>query len=188
MTRSGPRRAAPGFTLLEIAVALAIGGIAVLGATGLFIALAGRDEAIRASAARNDRAANGEQLLRALFGNLEVSTDSATALGGDSVAVTFRAGCRSVGAELDHCGVRLYFEQQGPITLLQLRLTTDPNDSAGVHPAIELRRGGRGVLRYLIDAGGGGRWADSWSRLQPPVAVSVVVDGDTLLLPVWGND
>lgn len=181
------RRAKAGFTLLEITVALVIGGTVVLAATGLFLGLAGREEAIRESSARIDRESNAEQLLRTLFNNVEVSTDSATSIIGDSAGVTFRAWCRTGSSELNRCGVRLSIERHGPVALLALQLTPVLRDSAGPGVPIELRRGSTGAFRYLVDPGTGGQWTTSWSRRQPPMAMSVIIDLDTLLLPVSGK-
>lgn len=188
MTRSAEVYPRAGFTLLEITVALILGGMTVLGAASLFLGMVGKDAAIRALAERADHDANGEGLLRALFANLEITRDTTPALTGDSLGVSFLAWCPTGAERLGHCGVRLYLESHGPNTLLQVQLRAVGRDSADGDRPIELRRGAIGGLRYLIDPGGGGRWARTWTGRVPPVAVAVIIDRDTLLLPVWGND
>lgn len=184
MTPRRFHRGSLGFTLLEITVALVIGGMVVIAASALFLGLAGRDEAIQEASAHFDRIANGEQLLGTLFLNVDSRADSAGWLTGDSLGVSFVTWCRTVGTELSRCRADLRFAERGTRRVLILRLSALKRNAEQGASELELRESHRGVLRYLVDARNGGRWADRWSQRQPPAAVSAIVDGDTLLFPV----
>lgn len=177
-------RGSVGFTLLEVTVALVIGGMVVLAASALFLGLAGRDQAIHEASARLDRIANSEQLLATLFSNIDARADSASVLTGDSLRLTFVTWCRTVGTELSRCRAELQFAKRGTTGALVLQLAALRRKAPRLKPEMELRESRHGVLRYLIDARSGGRWTDRWSLPRPPVAVSIIVDGDTLLFPV----
>lgn len=172
-----------GFTLIEVMVALVVGGMAVAAAAALLSGLGDRAAAVERVAERVDRDANGERLLRSLLANLALSPDTAVhSLTGDATSARFGAWCDAPEGWLERCAVRLFFEQPGGVPSLRLALT------GAVPTTMELRRGFRaGGLRYLVDAEHGGRWASTWTHIVPPLAVAVIMDRDTLLLPVWGS-
>jgi prepilin-type N-terminal cleavage/methylation domain-containing protein len=172
-----------GFTLLEVTVALVIGGMAVAGAAALFHGLGQRAEAVERAARRADRDANAERLLRALLANVDFSGDtSSPAVAGDQRTMTFRTWCEQATGWLGRCSVRLFFEQDAGASSLRLDLTGAETITT------VLQRGLReGRLRYLVDARQGGTWVDTWTRRGVPMAVAVIIGRDTLLLPVWGG-
>ncbi len=172
-----------GFTLVEVMVALVIGGMAVAGAGALLSGLGDRVQAIGRAAARADGDANGERLLRGLLANLELSTDTtARSFVGDANNATFGAWCDTPAGWLDHCTVHLFLDRQGHATVLRLQLG-GANSSA-----IDLRRGFReGRFCYLMDVDGRLRWVDTWSQLVVPTGLAVIIDADTLFFPVWGG-
>ncbi|MGH7334195.1 MAG: PulJ/GspJ family protein [Candidatus Rokuibacteriota bacterium] len=175
-------RVANGFTLIEVMVALMIGGMALAGAAALLSGLAERAEAIRTAAARVDREANAERVLRSLLANLELSPDTSPSWVGDPRSARFRAWCDTPAGWPGRCAVRLFFQDSGGVGSLRLELI-------GAEPSVtELRRGFRaGHFRYLVNAGQGGQWTTRWSHPVPPAAVAVITGNDTLLLTVWGG-
>lgn len=173
-------RDSTGFTLVEVMVALVIGGMVVAGAAALLGALSNRAQAIKRAAARADEDANGERLLRGLVANLEVGTDTTTpSFVGDASSASFQAWCETPAGWLGHCAVRLAFSRHESTGVLTLEIR------GANTTALDLRRGFRnGRLRYLQEVDRRLSWIDAWSRWITPTGVAVIVDGDTLLLPV----
>jgi hypothetical protein len=54
---------------------------------------------------------------------------------------------------------------------------------------VELRKDlRRARFRYLVSIDDVLTWMDAWSHLGPPMAVALIVERDTLLMPVWGSE
>jgi len=171
-----------GFTLIEVMVALLIGGMAVAGAAALLSSLGDRAEAVARAGAHVDADANAERLLKSVVANLEASPDTTPSFGGDAQSANFRAWCDTPGGWLDHCTVRLSFQRHGDETVLRLEL------GGAYSTAVDVRRRFRtGRLCYLVEIDRRPVWVDSWSRRVMPTALAVIIDADTLLLPVWGG-
>jgi prepilin-type N-terminal cleavage/methylation domain-containing protein len=168
-----------GFTLLEVMVALTVGGMALAVAVALLAGLGDRATGLAAAARRVDREANAERLLRALTANLQIGSDSTGPFRGDSRSAAFRSWCDAPSGWLERCAVRVSLEPETRGLSLILRLA-GPDTTL-----IRMRSGiGIGTLRYLVDAANGGRWADRWSGMVPPAAMQVIADRDTLFLTV----
>ncbi|PYP60083.1 MAG: hypothetical protein DMD40_01995 [Gemmatimonadetes bacterium] len=169
-----------GFTLIEITVALIVGGMALSAAAALLTGLSDRADEIRTAGMRADGEGNGERLLRNLLGNLRFSTDSTHTLSGDSLAVTFLTSCETVEGWLRPCRARLAIE---PPERFQLTLAL----RAGETHTIVLSRGARipTAIRYLRDPAHGGRWVRQWTEIVTPAALELTAGTDTVLLPVW---
>ena len=169
-----------GFTLVEVMVALVIGGMAVAGAGALLSALADRAGAIERAAATADGDANAERELRSLVASLDVSADTtAPVFAGDADSARFRAWCETPAGWLDHCTARLRFGQRNGAAVLSLEL------QGAYSSAIDLRRGfQRGGFGYLVEIDRHLTWVDRLSRMVSPTALAVIIDADTLLLPV----
>jgi hypothetical protein len=163
-------------------VALVIGGMVVAGAAALLVTLGGRAEAIARAGARADLGANAERVLRALLANLDLGLDSTPSFAGDGTGARFRSWCDTPAGWLDRCTAHLFLEPRGETAALRLELS-------GPDPArVDLERGLRGArLRYMALVDNVVTWRDSWSQLVPPTAVALIVERDTLLLPVWGG-
>ena len=172
-----------GFTLIEVMVALMIGGMAVAGAAALLDALGNRAEAIERAGIGVDRDANAERLLRGLVANLDLSSDSTPSFVGDINAARFRAWCESPAGWLAHCTVHLSLERRGDLASLRLQVD-NPGPSV-----IELGHDLRGArFGYLFSVDDVLTWTDRASHLVPPLAVALIVERDTLLLGVWGSE
>ena len=173
-----------GFTLIEVMVALVIGGMAVAGAAALLTSLRDRGEAVARTAAQADGDANAERLLRRLLANLDLSADSTKpSFAGDADGMRFQTWCDTPAGWLGRCIARLSLERHDD--LASLRLEIDDPDST----VIELRKDLRGArFRYLISIDDVPTWLDRFSRLVVPGAVALIVGRDTLLLPVWGSE
>jgi prepilin-type N-terminal cleavage/methylation domain-containing protein len=183
MTRASRRQT--GFTLIEVMVALVIGGMAVAGAAALLSSLRDRGQGVARAAAQADADANAERLLRGLVANLDPAPapDSTPSFVGDGNSARFRTWCDTPAGWLGHCGVRMSLERRGD--LASLLLEVDNPDPERMTLRTDLR-GAR--FRYLIRIDDVLTWVDRWSTLVPPVAVALIVERDTLLFPVWGSE
>ncbi len=176
-----------GFTLLELMVALATGGMALAGAAALLYGIGEQVDRLVTVAERVDRDANAERLLRTLFANLELSADTTPSLIGDAQTVRFGASCPTAEGWLGRCGVRLSADAGAATGSLHLELTAAGAEGAALGKTV-LAEGFEEVgIRYLVDPRSGGTWVTSWSRIGLPAAVALIVEGDTLLLNVWGG-
>jgi len=170
-----------GFTLIEITVALIIGGMAVSAAAALLTGLSSRADEIRSAAGRVDREANAERLLRDLLGNLRLSGDSTHTLSGESTSVAFLTWCVTVEGWLRPCRADLRTDSTD--SGMQLELTRSAGDVQTIALSREIR--GPAFVRYLRDATDGGQWVTRWSEIVSPAALEIVMGSDTLFLPVW---
>ena len=171
-----------GFTLIEVMVALVIGGMAVASAAALLHGLGNRAQAIGLAATRADGDANGERLLRALVTNIDLTSDTTKSFAGTASSATFPAWCDTPAGWLTPCVVRLAFERREGASVLGVELRSADSSSIEVRRAFQ-----RGRFRYLVEIDRRRSWVDRWSKPVPPTAVAVIIDGDTLLLPVWGG-
>lgn len=183
------RQVARGFTLIEVVVAMAIGGLAIASGAALFSNLAGRTEAVRRAATGADYAANGERLLRSLLANIHFSSNREKALIGSPSDATFNSWCEAANGGLVRCAARLVADSASRPMAARLFVSAFDSVTTSRAPALafDLLRGGQVSLRYLIDPATGGRWSAYWSELVPPHAVGIVVDGDTLIFAVAGG-
>jgi prepilin-type N-terminal cleavage/methylation domain-containing protein len=174
-----PRRAA-GFTLIEINVALVVGGMALTAAAALLHGLGARAEAIRAVATHVDRDANAERLLRSVWANLRHSGDSSVTIRGDSATVAFQTWCPTSEVWMRPCRGRLAVEKDDAGYLIRFYL-----DAPQFRPITLWRALRTAGLRYLKDPAHGGMWQRQWSDVVIPPAIAVVAGSDTLVLAAW---
>jgi hypothetical protein len=165
---------------VEVMVALTVIGIVLVGARTMLGQIADDADRITAAAAEADRDANAEALLRTVAGRLEVSASpgDTARLEGEAHGMRFSSWCEVPDGWLERCRASLGFIQVDGGTMLALRLSTGE--------LVPLRRGfGEGELVYLRDAGNGGTWVRRWvTTLTAPLAVGIVIDGDTTIVPI----
>jgi prepilin-type N-terminal cleavage/methylation domain-containing protein len=171
-----------GFTLLELMVALVIGGITLSGATALYLGLSSRADAIRATSLAVSHDANAERLLRRLAVNAEGRRE-APGVRGDSAAVTLDTWCETPFGWSEPCRVRLAFRDQGRFRRLALQ-RADSTSTASLDEVVLRDSLSSGRFTYLVDASDGGSWSETWMEEVPPPAFAVVMETDTLLLPI----
>lgn len=188
MTSQRSARTPKGFTLVEVLVAMVIGGMALSATAALFIDLASRDENIRDVAVTADRLGNGEQLLARLLMHADSRASGSVPLIGDSVKLKFSSWCGEAAASMRRCRVDLLITTGSSAVSLVLRLALREGDSAEEVDSLVLRTASSGAIRYLADAGSGGHWVKSWEQAQPPQALAIVLGVDTVLLAVGSND
>jgi prepilin-type N-terminal cleavage/methylation domain-containing protein len=169
-----------GFTLIELLIAIAIAGIVLLGGRALWESLVESVDRMHEHAIVAERAANGERLLRSLFGRLEVGTLRSREFAGDERHTTFTTWCDVPAGWQERCQAEVTIEPDSVPARLRLvaRLSTGE--------VIALQRGfSRGALRYLNDPIGGGMWFRSWGHgITAPLAIGIIMDGDTAIVRI----
>jgi prepilin-type N-terminal cleavage/methylation domain-containing protein len=179
MRSRSPAAGRDGFTLIEVVVALSISALLLVGARAVLEQLGGHAEAVVGAAAAADREANGQALARALLGRAETNPDAGRRFDGTEAGVRFHTSCDVPAGWLERCEATLGFIAAGggaPVLAVE---------AGGADPQ-PLRRGFRdGKLIYLGDPANGGAWVRNWaSAVETPFAVGVVIDGDTLVVPI----
>jgi prepilin-type N-terminal cleavage/methylation domain-containing protein len=172
--------ASAGFTLVEVMVALVVIGIVLVGARAMLGQIADSADRITAAAAEGDREANAERLLRTVVDRLDIAPAAGqeTRFQGDPRGTRFRSWCEVPDGWLERCDVSLGFIDLQGENVLALRLSTGE--------LVPLRRGfGSGEIAYLRDAAGGGAWVRTWgASITAPVALGIVIDGDTAIVRI----
>lgn len=172
--------ASPGFTLVEVMIALMVIGVVLLGARAILGQLADDADRIAAAAVAADRDANGEALLRTIVGRLDVGpgADGATPFRGELRGARFHSWCEVPAGWLERCAASLGFITLDDGPVLALRLSTGE--------MVQLRRGFQnGEIAYLRKADAGGEWVGRWgASITAPVALCIVIDGDTTILRI----
>jgi len=173
--------ARPGFTLVEILVALVVGGAAILGARSVLGALADHSDRVAAAAATADRAANGERVLRALLGDLEIGSTKDVTFGGDEGEAQFATWCPTASGWKERCTVRLVVLQADSIgatfTVASVLSTGE------ILPLVE--RDALPKIQYLRDAANGGAWFRTWGAgITAPLAIGILTERDTLIIRI----
>jgi prepilin-type N-terminal cleavage/methylation domain-containing protein len=179
-----------GFTLLELTVGMAVGAMAITGAAALLLGLVSGAEAIQSRAFDVDRDANAERVIRLLTANLDASGDT-IGVRGNQESVHFPTWCETSFAWSERCRVRLKFQTTRASRSLVVERMSGPSltateDAQTPPEPVVLRQDLRsGQFIYLVDATAGGKWSGSWSIMTIPAALGVVIDGDTLILPLY---
>jgi prepilin-type N-terminal cleavage/methylation domain-containing protein len=171
-------RGSAGFTLVEVMVALLVAAVVLMGARALLRQLADDGGRIARAAAEGDRAAAADALLRAVAGRLDVSPVADRRFTGEPQGAHFHSWCEVPDGWLERCAASVGVIDLAGEAVLALTLSTGET--------VPLRRGfSSAALLYLSDAGGGGQWVRSWgTAITAPVAIGVVVDGDTSIVRI----
>lgn len=167
-----------GFTLIEVIVALVISAIVLLGARAMLGEVG--DDALRIAAQTRhvDTEANAERALRALVRGLELSGNDSAQFSGDEQKTQFSSWCDVPGGWQERCSVELVVERRRDGDALVIQTST--------RPPILVREGMRAAsLRYLSTVSGGGEWIRVWGTgITAPLAIGIILDADTLIVPI----
>lgn len=175
-----PRRRSPraGFTLIEVVVALVVSAVVLLGARAMLGEVG--DDALRiaSQARRVDRDANAEREMRRLVGELELGTGEASQFAGDPARASFASWCDAPGGWQERCAVVLEVVPNGAGARLVVR--TSASGAFVVRDSLR-----SGSLRYLTRVTNGGDWIRVWGAgITAPLAIGVILDADTLIVPI----
>jgi prepilin-type N-terminal cleavage/methylation domain-containing protein len=156
-----PRTAQPGFTLIELMVALTIGALVVLVAHQLFAAVVERGRTLIAARTALDRSANARRWLTATFRSLDVGTDGAGGFDGRPDHAGFSTWLLTPDGWFERRKVTLSAGQG------HLRATVHPGTSVTLRDSVADLQ-----LDYLLEPGAESRWVREWlSPVSAPVAV-----------------
>jgi prepilin-type N-terminal cleavage/methylation domain-containing protein len=154
-----------GFTLVEVLIALAIGGLVVLLAHSLFGAVAERGSSVLETRAALDREMNARRWLAATFLSLDVGSDTSLGFDGRADRASFSAWLPTADG---------WFTRRA-VTLARLdnRLVA----TLGPGEAIVLQdRVVDVAFDYLLEPGAEARWVREWvSPVSAPLAVRLRV-------------
>jgi prepilin-type N-terminal cleavage/methylation domain-containing protein len=167
-----------GFTLLEVVIALALAGMLLLGARSLLSVTGDGAERVTAEAAAVDRNANAARLLRDLALRAEVRFQDGPRFRGDGRGARWESWCEVPVGWLERCEVTLALLSVKGRRVLTLAL---PDGTI-----VPVREGfAEGHILYLRSAADGGAWSASWdSNIAPPLALGLVLDGDTVIVRI----
>lgn len=166
-----------GFTLVEVVVSLTVGGILVLLAHQMSVVVGDAGVEVSSTSVSADLEANADLLLASLLAQVEAGAEDEARFLGDTHTAAFTTWCDRPTGWQERCRVTLGFVE-----------TPRPALAAVTRPGggIVLKQGfGTGAFRYLSSAADGGTWISEWGdRTGPPLALGVLLDADTLILPV----
>lgn len=159
-----------GFTLVEVIVAIAIGGLVLVGARSLLEALADEEHHIARETALEAARSNGYRALRSLVGEMEVGTTESGPFSGDPTRTSFTTWCDTAYGWQERCEVTIAFEGEGGAQALVAHLPRRRR-------LVLARDFSAGELRYLNSASAGGQWFRGWGRgITAPLAIGVLLE------------
>ena len=166
-----------GFTLIEVLVALAIGGVVLTGARLLLDGLGNHTRIIVRAASVIDANANAERAARMAVENLALAPEGQPTFVGGPAEAVFSSWCPSAYGALAPCRVTIAVKAVRDTAVVLLGTSSGPD--------VALRRGSAAQLRYLASAVGGGTWYPKWNdAISPPLAIGVITAIDTLVLRI----
>ena len=177
--RRADRCRSVGFTLIEVIVALVIGGGAILLAASMLSATSDQTRLVGERVRAADASHGGERLLRRLVGQMTWSTSSEPAARGTATTLRFVSWCDVPRGWQERC-------------VVAVELPDSPNFNDGVMVRLStgddltLLAGHRVTgLLYLGRVERGGQWNDRWTDgASLPPAIGFIVDGDTLTIRI----
>jgi hypothetical protein len=183
-----------------VLIALALGGMLLLGARALLENVADQEHRIAETAAAVDAEMNGERLLRALAGGLEVGTDESAPFEGTPTNVQFSTWCDRPQGWQARCDVMLLVD-----TIDVSRPDVSRLSDAAYGATLRTAHGSRVLVarfadgltvpllygvradafRYLVSASSGGTWFRNWGRgITAPLAIGILRGCDTLIVRI----
>lgn len=172
------RRKRSGVTLVELLVALAISGFAMLGGIMLL------DQVNESSAHINDdgntdaAAGNSDRLLRKVVADARVTADSNTRFRGDERGADFITLCDRSRGWSEPCRATLLIDSLPDSSAVLIDL------GDGVDLSVRRMRG-RAQFRYFDANSRDSAWVRGWEkRITLPTAIGLIRDNDTTVFPV----
>ncbi len=164
----------PGFTVVELVAALALGSVLLLTARAALAVLGDSRAAVASAATTLTHDGTGHRRLRETFLMTEAAEAGARPFFGDARSAAFRSRCRSAGGWIEPCDVSLQIVEDVGTSTVRLTLG---------HLSQDVMRG-RGALRFRYLDGGTGvpGWRENWGvSIARPIAVAVVGPRDTVI-------
>jgi len=170
-----------GVTLIELIVALAITGMAILGCIMLLDQLNDSHERIRRQRTADASAGNGDRLLRRFLADARTTTDTAERFRGDEHNASYLTLCDTPSGWPESCRVSLTIDSLPDSTAVMAETNRDER--------FEVRRiAGAATFRYLDLSTRDSSWVRQWATsIALPGAIAVVVGIDTTVLPLGSS-
>lgn len=176
----------PGFTLIEVMVAIVVGAVVMLGARALLDGLSLHSERVQSKTRHADASAGAEHVLRSAVGRASLASDSTDRFDGTVEEVRFGSWCDMAGGWQERCDVRLAVEREGSDSGLSVVVHLGDFDRVEV-----AQHRYSASFRYLASAANGGQWLERWEQaIVPPLAVGLITRStaasppDTMILRV----
>jgi hypothetical protein len=160
-------------TLVELLVALAISGFAMLGGVMLLDQVNAGSAHIDHDGNAGAEAGNGDRLLRKILADARVTPDTNTRFRGDERAADFVALCDRSRGWAESCRVSLMIDSMPDSSAVLL----DLGDGA----SLSLRRfAGHAQFRYFDANARDSTWVRRWEKsIALPAAIGMVREGDS---------
>lgn len=157
-----------GFTLIELMLALVIGGLLVLTAGRLFSVAADAGGALGRARHRSDAEANGREWLTTTLGSLEVGAAGTSGFQGDSAGMSFSAWVPVASGWMERRAVSL--------SISNGRLSGSAEGDVLLGDSLR-----SGAFDYETEYGDGVVWLSGWrSPMSAPIAVRIRLTRPTL--------
>lgn len=170
----------PGFTLVEVLVALALGATVLVGARGFLESLGDHASGVLRVARTADSRNNAEDMLRRAVVDLVVRRDTLPSFAGDESAFAFRSSCVSAQGWREPCDVQVRAERSDSgfqVVLIE-----------GANQVVVRRALSTAGMRYLLAVEEGGTWTGRWQNtLMLPLAIGIIAGDDTIVARVGGR-
>src|SRR5688572_20768519 len=166
-----------GTSLIELVVALAVGGMLLVSARVVLQQVADATERAVQHSGIAEHDTNAERVLRAALGSTESATIVRSAVRGNSSSARIETWCDVPAGWQERCVLTLRVVAGSAENLLTADLGPD---------TVVIRRGfDSAALRYVADTRYGGTWLTEWlSQITVPIAVGIIIDADTLILRI----
>ena len=173
------RRERRGVTLIELLVALAIAGLAMLGGVLVLDAVRDSDRRIDAETRRDAVEMNGNRLLRRLLADARQTSDTANRFRGDERNASYLAMCDAPAGWSEPCRVLLSIASSGDSSFVVAQ--TSPGAQFQVR-----RVAGQAVFRYLDPRSSpDSTWVHQWMMsITLPAALAMITPIDTTVFPL----
>ncbi len=167
-----------GITLIELLIALAISGLAMLGAMMLLDQVSDGQLRIGRRAVVNATVGNGDRLLRRLLADARTTTDSLQRFRGDERSATYTTLCDVPAGWAEYCRATLLIDSLRDSTAIIV-------ETDGTQPVQVRRFAGAAAFIYLDLSARDSAWVRRWERsIALPDAIGVVAGADTTILPM----
>lgn len=168
-----------GLTLVELLVALAIAGLAMLGGVLLLDQVNDSGGRIGEQSTHDATAGNGDRILRRLLADAQSTTDTTRRFRADAHNASYLTMCDAPSGWAEPCRATLSIDSLPDSSAVIAE--TDRGDR------IELRRiAGAASFRYLdLLAPPDSMWVSQWvTSIALPAAIALIAGPDTTILPL----
>jgi prepilin-type N-terminal cleavage/methylation domain-containing protein len=179
-------RSRRGVTLLELIIALAISGLAILGCVMLIDQLNDSHDRIVRDRAADAKAGNGDRLMHRLLADARTTPDTADRFRGDEHSASYLALCDTPSGWPESCRVSLSIDSLRDSSAIIAETKREDRLEETIEERFELRRVfGAATFRFLDLSARDSSWVGQWATsIALPGAIAIVAGTDTTILPL----